>query len=132
MSRPSTFQRGFAAVAAVFLVVGLAALGAFMVSFSNTQHLSSAQDLQGSRAYWAARAGLGWGLASLTVDTTACPSPNPRIFVLDGFTVEVNCTPSVYSDAGVNNVVIYRLASRASQGTGVWAVERSVAASVEF
>lgn len=132
MNRPSTFQRGFAAVAAVFLVVGLAALGAFMVSFSNTQHLTSAQDLQGSRAYWAARAGLGWGLASLTVDTTACPSPNPRIVVLDGFTVEVNCTPSVYSDAGVNNVLIYRLVSRASQGTGVGAVERSVAASVEF
>lgn len=132
MSRPSYLQRGFAAVAAVFLVVGLAALGAFMVSFSNAQHLTSAQDVQGSRAYWAARAGLGWGLASLTADTTACPSPNPRSFVLDGFTVEVNCTPSVYSDAGVNNVVIYRLVSRASQGTGVGAVERSVAASVEF
>lgn len=119
-------------MAAVFLVVGLAALGAFMLSFSNTQQLTSAQDVQGSRAYWAARAGLGWGLSSLTVNTAACPSPNPRSFVLDGFTVEVNCTPAVYSDAGVNNVLIYRLVSRASLGNGVAAVERSVSASVEF
>ena len=50
-------QQGFAAIAAVFLVVVLAALGAFMVTFSNTQQLTSAQDVQGSRAYWAARGG---------------------------------------------------------------------------
>lgn len=132
MTRLRTFQQGFAAVAAVFLVVGLAALGAFMLSFSNAQQLTSAQDVQGSRAYWAARSGLGWGLASLRANPAACPAPNPRNFVLDGFTVEVNCTPSVYSDAGVNNVVIYRLVSRASLGNGVAAVERSVSASVEF
>jgi len=131
MSRPSTLQRGFAAVAAVFLVVGLAALGAFMVSFSNAQHLTSAQDVQGSRAYWAARAGLGWGLASLTASSAACPVP-PAPFVVEGFTVVVTCTSTTYSDAGVDNVVIYRLVSRANQGTGVGAVERSVAASVEF
>ncbi len=131
MSRTTTFQRGFAAVAAVFLVVGLAALGAFMVSFSNTQHLTSAQDLQGSRAYWAARAGLGWGLASLTANSAACPVP-PAPFVVEGFTVVVTCTSTTYSDAGLDNVVIYRLVSRANQGTGVGAVERSVAASVEF
>ncbi|TAH13886.1 MAG: hypothetical protein EAZ11_00730 [Curvibacter sp.] len=131
MSRPSNLQRGFAAVAAVFLVVGLAALGAFMVSFSNTQHLTSAQDVQGSRAYWAARAGLGWGLASLTANSAACPVP-PAPFVVEGFTVVVTCTSTTYSDAGVDNVVIYRLVSRATQGTGVGVVERSVAASVEF
>jgi MSHA biogenesis protein MshP len=131
MSRPSTFQRGFAAVAAVFLVVGLAALGAFMVSFSNAQHLTSAQDVQGSRAYWAARAGLGWGLASLTASSAACPVP-PAPFVVEGFTLVVRCTSTTYSEAGVDNVVIYRLVSTASQGTGVGAVERSVSASVEF
>ena len=132
MRRRHSLQQGFAAVAAVFLVVALAALGAFMVSFSNTQQLTSAQDVLGSRAYWAARAGLGWGLASLTANSTTCPSPNPRSFVLEGFTVLVTCTPSVYSDAGVNNVTIYRLESRASQGAGPGAVERSVSASVEF
>lgn len=57
---PRRHQVGFAAIAAIFLVVVLAALGAFMVTFSNTQQLTSAQDLQGTRAYWAARAGLEW------------------------------------------------------------------------
>ncbi len=131
MTRPPTSQQGFAAVAAVFLVVGLAALGAFMLSFSNAQQLTSAQDVQGSRAYWAARAGLGWGLARLTANNTVCPVP-PAPFVVEGFTLTVTCTPTTYSDAGVNNVLIYRLVSRASQGAGVATVERSVSASVEF
>ena len=130
MTRRHSLQQGFAAVAAVFLVVGLAALGAFMVSFSNTQQLTSAQDVQGSRAYWAARAGLSWGLASLAANNAACPVP-PAPFVVQGFTLTVNCTRRVYSDAGVNNVVIYRLVSSASQGAGAAAVERSVSASME-
>lgn len=62
---PSRPQQGFAAIAAIFLVVILAALGAFMLTFSNTQQLASAQDLQGSRAYWAARAGLEWGIGKI-------------------------------------------------------------------
>ena len=56
MNTPRASHGGFAAIAAVFLVLVLAALGAFMVSFSNTQQLNSARDVQGSRAYWAARA----------------------------------------------------------------------------
>ncbi len=135
MTRRHSLQQGFAAVAAVFLVVALAALGAFMVSFSNTQQLTSAQDVQGSRAYWAARAGLGWGLARLTANfnanTPGCPV-SPTSMVVEGFTVVVTCTSTTYSDAGVNNVVIYRLVSLASQGAGPGAVERSVSASVEF
>ena len=51
-------QGGFAIVSAIFLLVVLAALGAFMLTFSTVQHATSAQDIQGSRAYWAARAGL--------------------------------------------------------------------------
>lgn len=124
-------QHGFAAIAAIFLVVILAALGGFMVSFSNTQQITSAQDVQGSRAYWAARAGLGWGLASLTANSAACPVP-PTPFVVEGFSLAVTCTRAVYSDAGVGNVVIYRLVSRANQGAGPAAVERSVSATVEF
>jgi len=48
--------------AAVLLVVGLAALGAFMVAMSITQQLTSAQDVQGIKALWAALAGLEWGV----------------------------------------------------------------------
>ena len=52
MSSPR--PNGFAAIAALFLVVVLAALGVFMWHMGATQQLTSVQDLQGSRAYWAA------------------------------------------------------------------------------
>ena len=55
-------QPGFTIVSAIFLLVVLALLGAFIVNLSTTQNVTSAQDIQGSRAYHAARAGLEWGL----------------------------------------------------------------------
>jgi MSHA biogenesis protein MshP len=130
MTRNASHQRGFAAVAAVFLVVILAGLGAFMLTFSNTQQLTSAQDVQGSRAYWAARAGLGWGIVSVTPASTTCFT-SPTTLTVDGFTVIVRCDRSEYDEAGAK-VVIYRLTSLASLGAGATAVERSVSASLEF
>ena len=69
-------QHGFAAIAAIFLVLVLAAFGAFMVSFSNTQHLNTARDVQGSRAYWAARAGEGHAFGSHTFDHVYFSAPS--------------------------------------------------------
>lgn len=124
-------QRGFAAIAAIFLVVILAALGGFMVSFSNTQQITSAQDVQGSRAYWAARAGLERGIAGLAASAGACPAPSPPAsFPVDGFVVTVNWGCSAHSEAGAN-VVIYRVGARASMGAGASAIERSVSTSLE-
>lgn len=124
-------QHGFAAIAAIFLVVILAALGGFMVTFSNTQQLTAAQDLQGSRAYWAARAGLGWGIAQVTASPVNCPSGAPAS--VEGFALTVTCSRSSYAD-GASTVVVYRFESRASAGTAGSAnyVERSVSAAVEM
>lgn len=126
-------QRGFAAVAAIFLLVVLAALGGFMLTFSSTQQLTSAQDVQGSRAYWAAQAGLEWALA--TVDaTSACPGAAPT--PIDGFTVEVTCPlPLVYNEGGLVRT-IFRLQSTARTAGGaavggVGFIERSVSATME-
>jgi MSHA biogenesis protein MshP len=60
--------RGFSLPTAIFLLVILALLGAFMVSLSTTQNVMSAQDVQGSRAYNAARAGMEWALYNLKPD----------------------------------------------------------------
>ena len=149
-------QNGFAAIAAIFLVVILAALGAFMVTFSNTQQLTSAQDLQGSRAYWAARAGLEWGIGSVVASTAmppACPilpvpitpssspsSSTPSLATTfdGGFTVTVNCTRSDYDEApatpGTPNRFIYQFTSVARTSGNVGAIgfiERSISASME-
>ena len=125
--------RGFAAVAALFVLVVLATLGAFMVSISSSQQFNAAKDIQGSRAYWAARAGLEWAIGSLAAAPSACPTP-PVPFTVEGFSVAVTCSRASYDEGGATRV-IYTLGSRASAGgaagdTGY--VERSVSASVEF
>jgi MSHA biogenesis protein MshP len=126
-------QHGFAAIAAIFLVVVLAALGGFMLTFSNTQHITSAQDIQGSRAYWAARAGLEWAIVAIPAKPALCANPvaappSP----LDGFTITLRCFESTYIDGG-NTVTIDRFESVASIGAvgTVGFIERSVSASLE-
>ncbi len=131
MKHSHRIQRGFAAIAAVFLLVVLAALGAFMLTFSNTQQLNSAQDVQGSRAYWAARGGLEWGLASV-IAASACPA-SPTGLALDGFSVSVSCVNQSFAEGGSNRT-LYRLTATASQGAGVGTlsyIERSVSATIE-
>jgi MSHA biogenesis protein MshP len=131
-------QRGFAAIAAIFLVVVLAALGGFMLTFSNTQHFTSAQDVQGSRAYWAARAGLEWGLGRVAA-AGACPTspttlPGGSATFDGGFTVRVDCTRETFTE-GIATVNIYVLNATAKSAGAVGSVgyiERSLSASMEY
>lgn len=132
---------GFAAIAAIFLLLVLAALGAYMVSFSNSQQLNSAQDLQGSRAYWAARAGLEWAIASMPAGTTACFPTNPTALTIEGFSVSISCTPPAapYTDrvaggAAIGSVYIFQITATATSAGAVGSagyVERSLSASLE-
>lgn len=123
-------QKGFAAVAAIFLVVGLAALGAFMVGTSNTQQLTSAQDVQGTKAYWAARAGAEWGVASANA-SSACPA-SPTTLSVDGFSVAVTCSLGNFTEAAstVKLIQIKAVASFGAAGS-VGYIERSVSAGLE-
>lgn len=129
MKRLHRSQQGFAAIAAIFLVVVLAALGGFMLTFSNTQQLTSAQDVQGSRAYWAARAGLEWGIASAVA---ACPA-SPKTMTVDTFTVVITCTLQSYIEAGATRNIFQftSVASSAAAVGSVGFVERSLSASLE-
>ena len=141
-------QRGFAIVTAIFLLLLLAALGAFMVSISTAQHSTSAQDVQGSRAYQAARAGIersvyqimapenaNFGLTTGFTTQYACPagasSLNTLTGTLTGFNVSVTCTSNTYDEGG-NRVSVYRLTSTANLGTVGTTnyVERQLSATV--
>jgi MSHA biogenesis protein MshP len=122
-------QHGFAAIAAIFIVVGLAALGGFMLTFSSAQQVSSVQDQLGSRAYWAARAGIEWGIASTGA---ACPA-SPTTLAVDNFGVLATCAAQTYTEAG-NTVTIFRYTSVATSAAAVGSlgfVERSLSASME-
>lgn len=133
--RPSA-QRGFAIVSAIFLLVVLGALGAFMVTLSTVQHTSSTQDLQGARAYQAARAGIEWGAyqvlrsASCAASTSlTLPAPS-----LTGFTVMVDCIEAAGSPftEGANQIRVYQITSTATSGTAgsAYYVERQLSAAI--
>lgn len=125
--------RGFALASAIFLLVILALLGAFMVSFSTTQHTTAAQDIQGSRAYRAARAGVEWMAASLSATPTACPASPPTLTV-EGFSVTLSCVANSYDEAGTTRYVFWVTATATTGGTpgGLAYTERVVNALMEF
>lgn len=124
-------QSGFSIVTAIFLLVALALLGAFMLSLSGTQQVTTAQDVQGSQAYRAARTGMDWAIAEVKA-TAACPTATPP--TVEGYAVAVACTSNSYDEAGTTRKV-YWMESTASRGGavgGIGYVERRVSAFVEF
>lgn len=115
--RPS---RGFALVSAIFLVVVLSLLGAMIVSLSTTQQVGSTRDLLGSRAYFAARAGIEWGVYQVLQGGGACSASSTLPALAGsaaGITVVVNCSRSGPFDEAGNNVSVYQITSTASIGT---------------
>lgn len=127
MNRVLRTESGFVLPTAIFLLAILAALAAYMVSLSRTSHLSSALDIQGGRAYQAARAGMEWAawqvgnfpVPPLNPVPTPCPLPFPGAVVLTGtltsFNVAVTCTQTVVLD-GATTVAIYQITSTATSG----------------
>ncbi len=115
--------RGFAIVSAIFLLVVLTTLGAFMVTFSTAQHATSTQDVLGTRAAQAARAGIEWGnykvLTPVAAPAAAACTINPLTLAgnLAGFTVTVACTTSGPFMENGNSITIYNITSTASMGT---------------
>jgi MSHA biogenesis protein MshP len=92
ITRPeSRRQSGFAIVSAIFILVALAALGAFIAIVSSAQHLGSALDLDGARAYQSARAGAEWGVANALAGNCASNHIGP----LNGMTITVACSATV-------------------------------------
>ena len=91
-------QAGVGLVTAIFLLVVIAGLAAAMVTVFTNQQASSQLDLQGTRAYQAARAGIEWGLFRATqsgsCDGTVNSFALPASSTLSGFTVTVICTPT--------------------------------------
>ena len=139
--RSKTEQSGFAIVSAIFLLVALAALGAFMVTFSNTQHLTSAQDIQGSRAYWAAKGGVQWAAgrivaaspANAAAAAAACAGANGNPAFGNGFAVAVTCQSNVYIEGTIERHIYWITATASAGGVvgGTAYVERQVQAFIE-
>ena len=138
MNRESTslsglVQRGFSIVTAIFLIVVLALLGVFIVSVTGLQQSSQQIDLQGVRAYQAARAGIEWAAFqvldpnnTLNPVTCAalpsCPAASTPLPTLAGslspFTVTVTCSAlATPASEGNQQVQVFAIVSTATTGT---------------
>jgi len=100
---PRSYESGFSLISGIFLLVVIAALGTFAVTLSTTQNQSQAQDVLGSRAYQAARAGIEWAAFNVASSPASAPAAwngctqgaTPLVTLggnLSTFTVTVNCS----------------------------------------
>lgn len=103
ITRNARAERGFSLVSALFLLVVLASLGAYMVSISGTQHFTALYAAQGAKAFHAARAGVDWGISS-AISGGACPANttiNTFAGGLSGFQAAVTCTATSHTEKGI-------------------------------
>lgn len=120
--------RGIGLPAAIFLLVVLWLLGAFVVSITGTQQAQLALDVEGSRAYQAARAGIEWAAyQALDPDNSlpgnvlpSCPASPTALPALAGglapYIVTVTCTETTTTE-GNEDVRTYAIVSTAKKGT---------------
>lgn len=113
-----TTTRGFALPSAIFLLVVLAMLGVAVMHVSTTQHVGSALDVEGARAYQAARAGIEWGLYRKLREGScdAQSSFTPAAATLQGFTVTITCAD--FPDANGGPTVTLITATACNQPSG--------------
>jgi MSHA biogenesis protein MshP len=124
-------QKAFSLVAAIFLLVVLALLGALIASVTGMQQASGQLDLLGVRAYHSARAGLEWGAIQVIDPSGATPQPNcsaiddlvmPSCPVapapglgesLSEFTVTVTCTVTADTTEGNRKLRVFQVVASA-------------------
>lgn len=128
-------QRGVGLVTAIFLLVVIAGLAAAMVTVFSGQQTSSALDVQGARAYQAARAGIEWGLFRYKIAGACAASSSfalPAASVLAGYSVTVTCSAVAGpgGDAATTVRVIRAIACSQPDANGVCGL--SAGASLDY
>ena len=124
-------QTGFSIIAAIFLLVVLALLAAFIASVTGMQQSSGQLDVLGARAYQSARAGMEWGAWQVldpnnnlpgvggTANLPPCPAASTNLCGLGGslssFTVTVTCDATINAPTteGNRNVGAYKIIATA-------------------
>ncbi|WP_338848467.1 agglutinin biogenesis protein MshP [Massilia sp. W12] len=96
-----TQQQGFSLMVGIFLILVLSLLSLGLVTVYGVQQQQSSLDVQGARAYQAARAGVEWGLHRHLRGALACSGATTSFMLpagssLSAFAVSVTCvqTPS--------------------------------------
>lgn len=144
-------QEGISIVSAIFIIVVLAIMGAYMLKLSAVQHLSTGLSAQGMRAHFAAISGLEWATLLATKSqadhddiadsgSSFCTTPAvPVTFTLtggtlNGFNITVKCDDLIdggFQEASENYEVDFITveASKGSVGSNDY-VYRKVSATI--
>ena len=108
-------QRGFALVAALFLLVVVAALGTFAIRVHTSQQGSADLDLAGVRAEAAMEAGIQYSAARLLAPGANCAAVNNRVVPLpQNFSVTLGCNP--VNVANTPPVTVFSVTAIATRG----------------
>lgn len=127
MHRLRSTQSGFSIVVAIFILVVLASLAAVMVSMYVGQQTNSNRDVQGARAYHAAKAGIEWGTyqimspennVAVTAPYNCTGAMGTPAFAgaLQNFTVNVSCSVTTTTE-GSNTIRVYQITATATSGS---------------
>jgi MSHA biogenesis protein MshP len=107
---------GFSLVAALFLIVVVAALGAFAVRIGASQQQTANLALLSARALAAANSGIEFGAyRALNAGSCANATLNLTEGGLNGFTVNVTCSASAHAESG-GTVNVYLIDATATAG----------------
>jgi len=116
-------QRGLGIVSAIFLLVALTALGAYMLTLSGVTQTTVDRALLTVRVYSAARSGLEWGIHRAVAPATQPGVCDPLVTTTftptgSGFTaaipVTVTCRLSTQIQSNANPAYIYYIISTAA------------------
>src|SRR5690242_11000769 len=115
--RLQSAERGFALMAALFIVVTLAAIGVYLVTISTGQVAASTQDEQATRAYQAARAGVEWAAYRVLIDSV-CPTQNLTLPAqppdMQVYRAEVSCAGTLPAETeGARQITAYKITATA-------------------
>jgi MSHA biogenesis protein MshP len=127
-------QNGFGIVAAIFILVVLATLAVYIVNISGSVHSATSMTQLSTRAYYAARSGVEYGVYNATHPSGAGCSASSNFTLTNGgipFQVAVSCSATAVVE-GANSYSIYDIQSTSKYGasTDFDYVTRTVSISV--
>jgi MSHA biogenesis protein MshP len=115
-------QTGFSLVTAVFLIVVIALLAAFIATIGSVQKTTSAFSLVGSRAQFAALGGIEWGVHHvLNVSGGPACFASPTTFTVAGgasgnFNVTLLCTAATVTEGTAPSYFVFDIDATAEFG----------------
>jgi MSHA biogenesis protein MshP len=110
-------QKGITLIGAIFVVVIVSLLGIYLVKITGSQRQTVVMNLQSARAYYAANAGIEWGIARL-VNAGSCIANSSLSSKINGFSVSVECdelNSGGYNEAGTT-INIYQITATSEYG----------------